>query len=212
MNSYVSNAHRQAPDNSWIDLLALHEYVVIDNVLTPELLRDLTALFEGNSERFEPAKIGNSQNEQRRSEIRSDFTYWLDKHRDVSLIPFFVMIEDWMSMISQELFLSLQDYEFHLALYPAGGFYKPHLDQFDTKSNRMISCVIYLNENWKKGDGGELKIHRDKEFIEIEPMGNRAVLFRSDTIVHEVLPSLKERRSLTGWLLKRPSGIGFLDI
>jgi SM-20-related protein len=145
-------------------------------------------------------------------EIRSDLTYWLDRDRDTDLNPFFSLLEDLMECLKQELFLSLQGFEFHFALYPAGGFYKPHIDQFDTRSNRMISMIVYLNAHWKEGDGGELRIHQESNFIDIAPIMNRAVLFRSDCVLHEVLPSVTPRRSLTGWLLKRPSGVGVFGL
>jgi len=125
---------------------------------------------------------------------------------------FFELIEELMERLKRELFLSLQGYEFHFALYPPGGFYKSHLDQFGARSNRMISFIIYLNENWQSGDGGELRIHKHDQKIDIEPLMNRTVLFRSDCILHEVLSATKPRRSLTGWLLKRPSGVGILGI
>jgi len=32
------------------------------------------------------------------------------------------------------------------------------MDQFQGKNNQVISMLIYLNENWQEGDGGELKI------------------------------------------------------
>jgi SM-20-related protein len=37
------------------------------------------------------------------------------------------------------------------------------------------------------------------------------VLFRSDTVPHEVLETRVERWSLTGWLLRQPPGLGFLE-
>ena len=69
----------------------------------------------------------------------------------------------------------------------------------------------HLNEGWVKGDGGELKIHKPLERV-VDPVFNRLVLFRSDTVLHEVLPARKPRRSLTGWLLKQPSDVGILGI
>ena len=199
--------------NQALNQLAQNDFIVIDNFLPTIMLEELEVKFLRNEilQKFEPAKIGSSEIEQRKSEIRSDFTLWLERSRDTDILGFFELIDELIKHSGELLFLSLQGYEFHFANYPVGGFYKPHLDQFDSRSNRMLSLVIYLNNDWQKGDGGELKIHSPKIEI-IEPLYNRAVLFRSDIVLHEVLPSYKKRRSITGWLLKRPSGVGILGI
>ncbi len=204
--------YRDEQWSNWFDTLAENDFVVVDDFLPDVLLKEVLHFFTEQETEFRPAKIGQAHLEQRIPEIRSDMTYWLDKQRDQKLQVFFELIEELMEKLKRELFLSLQGYEFHFALYPPGGFYKPHLDQFDARSNRMISFIIYLNSNWQAGDGGELRIHKEERKIDIEPIMNRAVLFRSDTVLHEVLSATKPRRSLTGWLLKRPSGVGVLGI
>ena len=204
--------YRDEQWSNWFDTLAENDFVVVDDFLPDVLLKEVLHFFTEQETEFRPAKIGQAHLEQRIPEIRSDMTYWLDKQRDQKLQVFFELIEELMEKLKRELFLSLQGYEFHFALYPPGGFYKPHLDQFDARSNRMISFIIYLNSNWQAGDGGELRIHKKERKLDIEPIMNRAVLFRSDTVLHEVLSATKPRRSLTGWLLKRPSGVGVLGI
>ncbi len=67
-----------------------------------------------------------------------------------------------------------------------------------------------MNDDWKFGNGGELKIFSEHGDEIIAPIGNRLVLFRSDTIEHEVLETATSRKSLTGWLLNQPVGLGFL--
>ncbi|MFZ9756226.1 MAG: 2OG-Fe(II) oxygenase, partial [Bacteroidia bacterium] len=95
-----------------------------------------------------PAKIGTAFEEQRQAEIRSDFICWIDQGQHPQLNPFFQLIEELKGLVAQELFLSLEGFEFHLAQYPPGGFYKPHLDQFKARNNRMLSLVNYLNRHW----------------------------------------------------------------
>jgi SM-20-related protein len=105
--------------------------------------------------------------------------------------------------------LGLSGDEFHLAHYPKGGHYKKHLDQFNNRSNRTISMVIYLNQDWKKGDGGELEVFfQDGSSVLIEPIEGRCVMFKSAIVPHAVLASAKPRNSLTGWLLQQPSALG----
>jgi len=88
--------------------------------------------------------------------------------------------------------------------YPPGGKYTKHVDNGGAHSNgRRLTCLFYLNEDWKEGDGGELvvyekggKIVKDK----IQPVADRLVLFWSDDRVpHEVLKASKDRFTVTIW-------------
>ncbi|MFC2110332.1 2OG-Fe(II) oxygenase, partial [Bacteroidota bacterium] len=199
MNTYYSNEKWI----QWLDQLANNDFVIIDQFIPNEILKKISYFFEQQQKlgNLTAAKIGPAENEIKITEIRSDFTYWIDNSKDIELKPFFDFVEELIAQVSQYLFLSLQGFEFHLAKYPKGGFYKPHYDQFKSRNNRVLSLVVYLNDDWQQGDGGELKLHTPKELI-LEPLMNRAILFRSDTVLHEVLPSFTERKSLTGWLLK----------
>src|SRR5690606_23077857 len=101
--------------------------------------------------------------------------------------------------------LGLKSFEAHLAKYPPGSFYKRHIDQFQQVSYRIISCILYLNADWREGDGGELRIFlpdgkRGEKQIDIVPKAGTLVCFKSDEIPHEVLPTHKERYSFTGWM------------
>jgi SM-20-related protein len=106
--------------------------------------------------------------------------------------------------------LGLKDFECHFAIYPENTFYKKHIDRFQQNAHRVLSFVLYLNENWQKGDGGELGIYPDKEEHIVEPVAGRLILFRSE-ILHEVLLSHKERISLTGWMLDKDMSLTFLQ-
>ncbi len=187
-----------------MDLLAQQDYVVIDNFLNNNILENVVSFFDAKIEedKLTKAAIGSTGDSKIIEEIRGDYTYWLDKARDQNELLLFDSLDEMQQLINRFFFLSLSDYEFHLALYPKGTFYKKHLDQFQGRNNRMISMIIYLNENWKLGDGGELKIYPEgKEPSVIEPLMNRCILFRSDTLYHEVLTSNCDRKSITGWML-----------
>lgn len=198
-------------NNIWeerMDSLSQFDYVVMDNFLSVDVLSNLKVYFEEkeNQDKLDKAAIGATGDSKVISEIRGDYTFWLDKSRDESKLQLFDVLDEVKLMINRFCFLSLSDYEFHLALYPEGSFYKKHLDQFKGRNNRMISMIIYLNENWQHGDGGELKIYPEgKEDKIIEPLENRCILFRSDVLYHEVLPTNKPRKSVTGWMLYQPS-------
>ena len=105
--------------------------------------------------------------------------------------------------------MGLSGYEFHLAHYPLGGHYDTHLDQFKKRNNRTISMVMYLNTDWKAGDGGELEMFlKDGSSLVVEPIAARCVMFKSAVVPHRVLYANKPRFSLTGWLLQQPAALG----
>lgn len=196
----------------WIDQLAQHDYVVIDDFMLDDQLNGVLSYMQValNNQDFKPAAIGTLDNRQRISNIRGDRTFWLDRKRDQEVENLFLFIDEMIARINRLCFLSLAGYELHYAHYPKGTFYKRHVDQFKDRSNRLITFILYLNDGWSPGDGGELMIYKDDQEIKIEPIMNRCVLFKTEGLEHEVLLSNTSRFSLTGWLLYQPSGVGFL--
>jgi SM-20-related protein len=67
--------------------------------------------------------------------------------------------------------------------------------------------VLYLNEDWARDDGGELRLHLDAaeagKIQDVLPVGGTLVLFLSEHFAHEVLPANRERLSLAGWFRTR---------
>lgn len=205
--------HSQDKWIDWVDALANDDYLVIDDFLSEGLFELIKSflLEHISKDDFAKAGIGALVKYKVTESIRGDFVYWLDKQRDLDMPELFMNIEHILSMFNRLCFLSLSGYEFHLAHYPKGSFYKRHLDQFQKRNNRIITIIIYLNEGWKEGDGGELQVyHQHKGAIFIKPIKNRCVIFRSDTLEHEVLLTHKSRYSLTGWLLHQPASLGYL--
>jgi len=196
----------------WVDVLSEQQYVVIDGFLSEDMFKTIQSFFQEKlrQDEFDKAAIGSLQNNQVNKAVRGDFTYWLNKERDVALKPFWELLDELVYVMNRYCYLSLSDYEFHLAYYPAGTFYKRHLDQFVGRNNRMISVVIYLNEHWKEGDGGELQVYLDSGEVKVQPKARRCVLFKSADVEHEVLETTVGRNSLTGWLLYKPAGLDVL--
>lgn len=200
----------------WIDQLAEKDYTIIDDFISHDLFRTIMQFFRKmeNEDRLQKAGIGTSGEFQIKSAIRGDFIHWLDRGHDKELAPFFKLMDELNENLRRHCYLSLTDSEFHIAKYPAGSCYNRHLDQFQERSNRQITVLIYLNENWKPGDGGELKIYRDSDEREdeilVEPIARRLLLFKSDCVEHEVLTTNVPRYSLTGWFLRQPSSVGYL--
>lgn len=189
------------------DQLAQQDYVIIDAFLPQETLASVLTYFDELIEKdaFKKAAIGKTGSEKIMQEVRGDYTYWLKS--DVDPLPqLFEVLTQTKDLINRLCYLSLADFEFHFAHYPEGSFYKKHLDQFSGRNNRMISMIIYLNKDWVEGDGGELQIYPENQPIQkIAPLMNRCVMFRSDTLLHEVLKANKSRKSVTGWMLYQPA-------
>ena len=105
-----------------------------------------------------------------------------------------------MSYLNHTCYTSLHEVELHFAVYPPGAYYKRHIDQFRTDSRRKFSVICYLNETWSQQDAGELILYLPDETLTIHPAGGRLVFFESGKIEHEVMPTRKERLSITGWM------------
>lgn len=198
------------PWEEWADALAQHNSLVIDDFLPVPVFTAMRNYFMQRSEGgdFRPAGIGTSGDYRLQRSIRGDEIYWLDRERDEHAGAFFALIDEVIAQLNRLCFLSISGSEFHLAHYPPGAFYERHLDQFREGSNRMISVVCYLNASWKPGDGGALRLYDDEgNYTDVSPLPGRLVIFRSDAVYHEVLPTTVSRYSVTGWLLHKPAGL-----
>jgi len=108
------------------------------------------------------------------------------------------------------LALGLFDVEMHYALYPPGARYAPHVDRFRDDAARVLSCALYLNDDWSAADGGALRLHLDgAPPLDVVPRGGTLVTFLSARLVHEVLPA---RRALVRrGLVPAARGMGLLE-
>ncbi len=177
-------------------------YCITDGFLSDTEVKTLKnkiiSLYQSNS--FKKAGIGNDKQLITNSEIRSDYIFWLEKDDEQLNQIFFSFIDELITQINRRFFLGLKDYEFHYAYYPSGTFYRKHRDSFKSDDARKITVLLYLNNNWKNGDGGELLLYTDNnDVLKIEPIGGRLLVFESE-MEHEVLMSHADRYSITGWL------------
>ena len=82
-----------------------------------------------------------------------------------------------------------------------GGCFPLHFDNAGPPSCRKLTCLVYLNPSWAEGDGGELElVPWLAPPVQIPPLGGRLVLFRSDLVLHRVLPSRARRFCFTIWV------------
>lgn len=192
--------------NELIDGLAESGYAVVPHAITPQgiaALQDLLQTSRANS-LFKPAAIGKDHNKTRNETIRGDVSLWIDDwSANGGTREFYELVQAIMQELKQSLYIQAKRFEGHLAIYPPGAGYQAHLDQHAGKSHRQLSLVLYLND-LNEGGGGELKIHntlhQKQTDIKITPRAGTLVTFLSAKIVHEVLPTTRERWSLTGWI------------
>jgi SM-20-related protein len=157
---------------------------------------------------FRPAGVGRGAGLEVRPEVRTDRVSWLDPRAGSAAQRLYLhALEELRQAINRELFLGLFDFEGQLAIYPPGGYYRKHLDQFRDIGRRTVTCVLYLNRDWTAEDGGQLRLYTDpnapSHYEEILPLGGQLVTFLSARFLHEVLPSRRDRVSLTGWFRRR---------
>lgn len=184
--------------NSFIDDKVGISENFLSTALSTSLKENLNLLFLENKLRL--AGIGNDLLINQDKKIRGDKVYWLDrKHENVSENNFLDLIDLFVLHLNSTCYTGITGYEFHYAYYETGSFYKKHIDQFKNNASRQYTMIFYLNENWKRSDGGELCIHHTDKLQNISPKNGKSVFFKSSEVLHEVLTTNKERFSITGW-------------
>ncbi len=150
------------------------------------------------------AGIGRADGQVLRSDIRGDQIAWLKVGQSIACDRYLQIMEDVRLVLNQSLYLGLDEYESHFAIYAPGTYYRKHLDRFRDDDCRTVSAVVYLNPDWLPEQGGALRLHtEEKEKEDIAPLGGRLVLFMSADMPHEVLPATRDRMSLAGWFRRR---------
>lgn len=176
---------------------------VVENFLPLELAKALKNNLLGlySEQHLRPAGIGNNDKLMHNKKLRSDVIYWLDRsHENPIENQFLDFIDAFVNYLNRTCYTGITGYEFHYALYEKGSFYTRHLDQFKDNKSRQFSMIMYLNEDWQEGDGGELCIYQGNDSQTISPLFGKCVFFKSSELEHEVLLSNVPRLSVTGWL------------
>ncbi|WP_341582047.1 2OG-Fe(II) oxygenase [Marinobacter metalliresistant] len=194
----------------WLDELALglseQGWMALD--VRARLGSDLLAALQqeveilDRTDAMQRAGIGRGNDLVRDRSVRRDKIAWLQgiTAPQAALFEFFDAIRQGLN---QRLFLGLKRFETHYATYHPGDFYKKHLDSFQGRASRVVSLVLYLNEDWQAAHGGALQVfNRDIEYEAcgtVLPEAGRMALFMSEEIPHEVLPANRTRYSLACW-------------
>jgi SM-20-related protein len=179
---------------------------VRDQFLAPLQIRalgDCARLRRGRGD-FDAARIGSGHSLRRRDDIRGDSICWITPPLWPVEQTLLEDLERLRLRLNQDAMLGLFELELHYAWYPPGAGYARHVDQPQALAHRRVSLVLYLNQDWTPEAGGELRVfdaadgHRD-----IEPIGGRLVFFLTPGREHAVLPTQRDRLSISGWFRTR---------
>jgi hypothetical protein len=85
-----------------------------------------------------------------------------------------------------------------------GACFPMHFDTYGD-DGKCVTAVLYLNEAWREGDGGEIVLYPfPKARVVVQPRFGQLVLFSSQQMLHRVMPSTKPRYALTTWMYHSP--------
>lgn len=189
-----------------LDDLAEQGWAIATNALPADLTLELAkeCRERANEGALQPAGVGRGSAHGVQEGVRGDHIQWLEPGQCAAGYRYLGMLDDLRGQLNQALYLGLEDYEGHFALYPPGTFYQKHLDRFRDDDRRAVSAVFYLNSDWLPEQGGALRLYlADGRELDVLPEAGTLVLFLSADLAHEVLPATRERLSLTGWLRRR---------
>jgi SM-20-related protein len=151
-----------------------------------------------------PAAVGRGPTSEIREGIRGDRIQWIEPGQALACDSYLQLMDSLREALNRGLYLGLEDFESHFALYPPGAFYLRHVDRFRDDDRRMVSAVVYLNDAWLPEHGGQLRMYlKESTEHDVVPIGGCLVVFLSGEVPHEVMPATRNRLSLTGWFRRR---------
>ena len=191
-------------------------YIVLDKPLLDELPALLLARCQNDGSagkgnptdgnpRFRSAHIGRGMARRQDIAIRGDVISWLDNTHSIDE-TYLAWMEQLRLGLNAALYLGLFEFECHYAIYGAGNGYGKHSDVLGGSKNRILSTVLYLNEEWQTCDGGVLLLFDpsgDKVIAKISPSFGTMIIFLSECFPHQVCISNAPRRSVAGWFRGR---------
>ncbi|MFY0728365.1 2OG-Fe(II) oxygenase [Pseudomonas sp. NFX15] len=189
-----------------VDDLAEHGWSQQNIFLPEDLTQALAAECRQRAAEGElaPAAVGRGPTSEIREGIRGDHIQWIDPGQAEACDSYLSLMDSLREAINRGLFMGLEDFESHFAMYPPGAFYLKHVDRFRDDDRRRVSAVVYLNDHWLPEHGGQLRMYLDNGRVhDVQPIGGCLVVFLSGEVPHEVLPALRDRLSLTGWFRRR---------
>jgi len=145
------------------------------------------------------------------SDARGDLSFWIHSsdpaHQQLvpsSIISAVNTLDELRLELNKAVEFKSKRHQVQVACYPGqGARYVRHLDALppgpDKPRGRRLTALYYMNPEWTPKDGGALRMHLEGDEIDIEPLGDRLVVFASEYVEHEVLPAYAARFTLTMW-------------
>lgn len=193
-----------------VDDLAEHGWSLQPQFISQTLTRKLAeeCRLRAAQGALTPAGVGRGAQQQVREGVRGDHIQWLDAGQHPACDEYLQALDELRMALNQGLYLGLEDFEGHFALYPPGAFYQKHVDRFRDDDRRAVSVVFYLNDEWQAEHGGALRLYLPNgETRDVLPQAGSLLVFLSADMPHEVLPASRDRLSLTGWFRRRGNGL-----
>jgi len=189
-------------------------YIVLEDCINKKQFESIQSrILEFKECDLKNAGIGRSDQQQTNSDVRRDKIHWLDSKNEIDN-EYLQLMESLRIEFNKFFYIGLFDYEAHYSIYKEGDFYKQHIDALKGKSNRILSTVFYLNENWQGENGGELVLYgQDKKTVleAVIPRAGTMVIFLSEQFPHEVLAAKQTRFSIAGWFRVNSSNSECID-
>ncbi|KAG7379334.1 Egl nine 3 [Phytophthora pseudosyringae] len=175
------------------------------------------------------AKVGAGGNLRYDRAVRGDKIHWIQTPSDLNaptetISPAILHLRRRVESLVYELKkvspqLDLRNVvSTQFAIFPGDGArFVKHLDTYSNAQRdergemskdglvRLITCVYYLNDEWEPAHGGHLRVHlKDSKLVptchwDVPPKLDSLMVFRSLDVVHEVLPTYRERKAVTIW-------------
>jgi SM-20-related protein len=140
--------------------------------------------------------------------IRGDAIAWIGPALPAALRPLHAWFLALRDALNRRAYLGLDGLEIQVARYPGdGACYRRHRDGRPAAPGeqpaRRITAIYYANPGWRPEHGGQLRLHLAGGPVDLDPILDRAVVFLSEEVLHEVRPAFAPRRAVTAWFRAR---------
>ncbi|MBF0219917.1 MAG: 2OG-Fe(II) oxygenase [Gammaproteobacteria bacterium] len=186
-----------------VDQLLDQRWAVMPNFVNQEMVRGLQrdALVRQQRGDLHSATVGRDKARLPQPTLRGDAICWLDSDNALPAeLEYLALLESLRLTLNRALFLGLDHLELHTACYPEGSIgYQKHLDRFVGSDERLLTAILYLNDNWQAADGGALRLYTERGEVDLYPEAGLFACFITEGMWHAVLPTKRSRTALTGW-------------
>lgn len=189
-------------DDAEVAALAEGSCVVREGALGPVLASMVLASLQrlDGAGGLRPAGVGLQGRKD--PSLRSDRTTWLEHAGpDPAMVALWCWFDSLRLRITEATWVSLRRFSVQLAHFPGQGTrYVRHIDALPGDPNRLFTAIVYLNPAWEPGHGGMLRTWPPAGPMDLAPTWDRLLLFRSDCLPHEVLPTFAPRWAAAAWM------------